>query len=58
MKAKKKPLDRLSADKTGPALQMQQFVHPPEQLKEVNMLGEGAAAAPKIVEIIKSLEVI
>lgn len=58
MKAKKKPMERLSAEKTGAALQMQQFVHPPEQLKEVNMLGEGAAAAPRIVEIIKSLEVI
>lgn len=58
MKAKKKPLDRLSAEKIGPALQMRQLVHPSEQIKEVNMLGEGAAAAPKIVEIIRSLEVI
>ena len=58
MKAKKKPLDRLSADKIGAGLQMQQLVHPPEQKKEVNMLGEGAAAASKIIEVIKSLEVI
>jgi len=58
MKAKRKPLDRLSAEKIGAGLQMQQLVHPPEQLKEVQMLGEGSAAAPKIVEIFKSLEVI
>jgi len=58
MKAKKKPLDRLSAEKIGAGLQMQQLVHPPEQIKEVQMLGEGSAAAPRIVEIFKSLEVI
>jgi electron transfer flavoprotein beta subunit len=58
MKAKKKPLDRLTADKIGAGLQMQQLVHPPEQKKEVNMLGEGSAAASKIVEVLKSLEVI
>jgi len=58
MKAKKKPLDRLSADKIGAGLQMQQLLHPPEQVKEVQMLGEGSAAATKIVEIFRSLEVI
>ena len=58
MKAKKKPLDRLSANKIGAGLQMQQLVHPPEQKKEVNMLGEGPAAASRIIEVLKSLEVI
>jgi len=47
-----------AADKIGAGLQMQQLVHPPEQKKEVNMLGEGSAAASKIIEVIKSLEVI
>ncbi len=58
MKAKKKPVDKMSAEKVGAGLLMQQLVHPPEQKKEVTMLGEGAAAAPKIVEVLKSLEVI
>ena len=58
MKAKKKPVDKMSAEKVGAGLLMQQLVHPPEQKKEVTMLGEGPAAAPKIVEVLKSLEVI
>jgi electron transfer flavoprotein beta subunit len=58
MKAKKKPIDKMSAEKTGAGLQLQKLVHPPEQKKEVNMLGEGVAAVPKIVEVLKSLEVI
>ncbi len=58
MKAKKKPIDKMSAAKIGAGLQLQQLVHPPEQKKEVNMLGEGPAAAAKIVEVLKSLEVI
>jgi electron transfer flavoprotein beta subunit len=58
MKAKKKPIDKMSAEKIGAGLQLQQLVHPPEQKKEVTMLGEGPAAAAKIVEVLKSLEVI
>jgi electron transfer flavoprotein beta subunit len=58
MKAKKKPIDKVTAEKIGAGLQMQQLVHPPELKKEVVMLGEGPAAASKIVEVLKSLEVI
>jgi electron transfer flavoprotein beta subunit len=58
MKAKKKPIDKMTAEKIGAGLQLLQLVHPPEQKKEVNMLGEGPAAAAKIVEVLKSLEVI
>jgi len=58
MKAKKKPVEKSSVSKTGAGLHLQQLVHPPEQKKDVVMLGEGAQAAPKIVEILKTLEVI
>lgn len=58
MKAKKKPVDRTSSGKSGARLQMQQLVHPPELKKEVEMLGEGSQAAPRIVEVLKTLEVI
>ena len=58
MKAKKKPIEKTSGEKIGASLQMQQLVHPPEQKKEVVMLGEGPQAAPKIVEVLKALEVI
>jgi electron transfer flavoprotein beta subunit len=58
MKAKKKPLDRINPVSEGPALEMKVLRHPPEQGKQVEMLGEGLSAAPKVVELLKSLEVI
>ena len=58
MKAKKKPVDKTSPSRTGGGLHMQQLSHPPEQKKEVMMLGEGPQAAVKIVEVLKTLEVI
>jgi len=58
MKAKKKPLEKVAASKTGAGLHLQQLVHPPEVKKDVVMLGEGPQAAAKIVEVLKTLEVI
>lgn len=58
MKAKKKPIDKVSAQHIEARLEMLQLVHPPEQKKEVIMLGEGAQAAPRIIEVLKTLEVI
>lgn len=58
MKAKKKPVDRITPAKDTAGLQMQQLFHPPEVKKEVEMLGEGLQAAPKVVEVLKALEVI
>ncbi|MGW8192973.1 MAG: electron transfer flavoprotein subunit beta/FixA family protein [Desulforhopalus sp.] len=58
MKAKKKPVDNLSPSKSDAGLHMQQLTHPPEQKKDVNMLGEGPQAVPKIIEVMKNLEVI
>jgi electron transfer flavoprotein beta subunit len=58
MKAKKKPVERMSPEKIGAGLRMSRLVHPPEQKKQVEMLGEGPAAAIKVVEVLKSLEVI
>lgn len=58
MKAKKKPVDRIQPQAGEAGLQMQHLHHPPEQLKEAEMLGEGPAAAPKVVQMLKSLEVL
>ena len=58
MRAKKKPVDRITPEKVAASLQMQQLFHPPEVKKEVEMLGEGPQAAPKVVEVLKALEVI
>lgn len=58
MKAKKKKIDRLSPEKKGAGLQMLELANPPEQKKEVEMLGDGPMAAPKVVDLLKALEVI
>jgi electron transfer flavoprotein beta subunit len=58
MKAKKKPVERITPEQIGAGLQMQHLFHPPEVKKEVTMLGNGPLAAPKVVEVLKSLEVI
>jgi electron transfer flavoprotein beta subunit len=58
MKAKKKPLDRIQPAPGDPGLEMKRLRHPPEQGKQVEMLGQGAGAAPRVVEVLKSLEVI
>lgn len=58
MKAKKKPVDRDRPSPRGAGLEMKRLVHPPDQGKQVEMLGQGAAAAPKVVELLRSLEVI
>jgi electron transfer flavoprotein beta subunit len=58
MKAKKKPVERSSPQRSGAGLEMEVLKHPPETGKEVEMLGQGPQAAPKVVEVLKSLEVI
>jgi len=58
MKAKKKPVDRIQPRPTGAVLAMKRLRRPAEQGKQVEMLGEGPGAAPKVVALLKSLEVI
>jgi hypothetical protein len=58
MTAKKKPVDRATPQRTGAQLQMESLRLPPEIKKEAEILGEGPSAAPKVVELLKSLEVI
>lgn len=58
MKAKKKKVERLSPRAGEATLEMLELKHPPEQGKEAQMLGEGAAAAPAIVDVLKGLELI
>jgi electron transfer flavoprotein beta subunit len=58
MKAKKKPIGRTTPEKTGANLRMETLYHPPETGKQVEMLGQGTTAVPKVVELLKSLEVI
>ena len=39
-------------------MEMLQLKHPDEQKKEVEMLGEGASAAPEVVNIFKQLKLL
>ncbi|MFN2354114.1 MAG: electron transfer flavoprotein beta subunit/FixA family protein [Desulfopila sp.] len=58
MKAKKKKIDRLAPEKIGATLQMQVLANPPEQKKQVEMLGDGPDAAARVIDVLKALEVV
>lgn len=58
MKAKKKKIDRLVPEKKGATLQMQVLANPPEQKKQVEMLGDGPDAAARVIDVLKALEVV
>ena len=58
MKAKKKKIETIQPEASQPQLKMERLKQPPETNKQAEILGEGAAAAPKIVEVLKRLEVL
>ena len=55
MGAKKKPFDRSSSSHSEGGLRLQRVLHPADQGKEVEILGEGPAAAPRVVELLEKL---
>lgn len=58
LKAKKKPVERFEPERNGGGLEKIQLKTPPEQGSEVEILGEGPEAAPRVVEILKNLRLI
>jgi len=58
IKARKKEVIYSSPDQIPLQMEMFQLKHPDEQKKEVLMLGEGASAAPDIVNIFKQLKLL
>ncbi|MBF0277437.1 MAG: electron transfer flavoprotein subunit beta/FixA family protein [SAR324 cluster bacterium] len=58
MKAKKKKIEFVQPEKVSAQLVMNRLRHPAETSKEVEILGEGAAAAPKVIELLRKLEVL
>ena len=58
MAARKKPLDRASPSHDEGGLRLQRLFHPPDQGKQVEILGEGAAAVPRMVEVLEKLELL
>lgn len=58
MKAKKKKIERIEPEKITAQLAMKRLKHPANTNKQVEIVGEGAAAAPKIIEVLKKVEVL
>ena len=58
IKAKKKEVIHSSHDQIPQQMEMIQLKHPDEQKKEVLMLGEGAYAAPEVMNIFKQLKLL
>ena len=58
IKAKKKEVIRSVPNQIPQQMEMIQLQHPDEQKKEVEMLGEGASAAPEVVNIFKQLKLL
>ena len=57
LRAKQKPLDRTTVSPRAPQLEKLRLIVPEGQGKQAEILGEGAAAAPRVVEVMQSLGV-
>jgi electron transfer flavoprotein beta subunit len=57
LRAKQKPLDRTAVTPPPPQLEKLRLLVPEGQGKEAELLGEGAAAAPRVVEVLQELGV-
>jgi electron transfer flavoprotein beta subunit len=55
LKAKKKPLERLPAPWLAPGLEMLRLRVPSQSAQQVEVLGHGAAAAPRVVALFERL---
>lgn len=58
LKAKRKPVDQSQPQQSAGGLQKIMLKNPKETGSQAQILGEGAAAAPKVVEILKELGVV
>jgi electron transfer flavoprotein beta subunit len=58
MRAKRKPLDSLDPSREEPKLEMIRLKTPPGTGKQVEILGNGAGAAPAVVEVLSGLGVL
>jgi electron transfer flavoprotein beta subunit len=57
LRAKQKPLTRTAVTPPAPQLEKLRLLVPEGQGKEAELLGEGAAAAPRVVEVLQQLGV-
>lgn len=58
LKAKKKPVQNLSPQRQGGGLQKVRLFNPPEEQSEVQVLGDGPNAAPRIVDLLEELKLV
>ena len=58
LRAKRKPLEASSPARPAPQLEMVKLVLPPDAGKQVHVLGNGAEAAPAVVEVLAELGVL
>jgi electron transfer flavoprotein beta subunit len=58
LRAKRKPLDKVSPEPTAPRLEMLRLRVPDTEGKQVTVLGKGADAAPAVVELMRELGVV
>ncbi len=56
LQSKKKEIARVPSDKTPGGQAMVRLVRPPEHVSETEILGDGAAAAPGIVNLLRELK--
>jgi len=57
LRAKQKPLARTAVTPHAPQLERLRLIVPEGQGKQAEVLGEGAAAAPRVVEVLQGLGV-
>ena len=58
LRAKSKPLDARSLERPAARLEKLRLVVPEGVGKQAEILGEGAAAAPRVVEVMQQLGVV
>ncbi len=56
LRAKKKPLTTSTREKSGGGLEMVKLVTPPEQSTSAEVLGQGTAALPRILNLLRELK--
>jgi electron transfer flavoprotein beta subunit len=58
LRAQRKPVDTVTPERPAPRLAMTRLVVPEGEGKQAEVLGEGAAAAPRVVEVLREIGVL
>ena len=58
LRAQRKPVEARRPERPAPRLEMARLVVPEGDRKQAEVLGEGAAAAPRVVEVLREIGVL